>query len=243
MQVLHQRKDGVSITHMRTKAVSTHDCYVSGADVPNGASVHILFTDGHFTLARWNGYEGYIQNKHLRMEAKVKRADGGSQKTLLRSEKTTALTSFTGQGVANGTVVTLLEVDKKGFARVQDGSATGYIQTKHLISAVGAVVLPPSPPQPPVSPSPVAIGSGLDHNLLGIKNRAFWQSKGKKGLDASKLFEVVDKSGSEFLAVQAALTKTIPKAVVDKLERVENGFMHEAFHLQVYLPPFGLRRS
>jgi len=69
-------------------------------------------------------------------------------------------------------------------------------------------------------------------SLLGLaSSRQFWSSAGKEGLDAAKLFAV--KAGSvEHAEIVAEFAKTLPHAIVDKLERVENGYLQEGFQLQ-----------
>ena len=67
---------------------------------------------------------------------------------------------------------------------------------------------------------------------LGLTSmRERWASTDKKGLDASKLFTVAPAS-PEHCAVSAEFARTLPRATIDCLERVENGFLHESFQLQ-----------
>lgn len=58
--------------------------------------------------------------------------------------------------------------------------------------------------------------------------RVLWESADKKGLDKQKLF-LVQKGSNEFLEIQAHFAATLPQRRIVKLERVENGFQHEAF--------------
>ena len=76
--------------------------------------------------------------------------------------------------------------------------------------------------------------TAADHQLsmFGLESaRKFWASAGKKGLDDNKLFAVA--AGSvEHNAIATEFAKTMPHATIDKLERVENGYLHESFQLQ-----------
>lgn len=65
---------------------------------------------------------------------------------------------------------------------------------------------------------------------LGISSRANWQSFEKKGLDHRKLF-AIPQASTEFATVAAEFLRTLPGKAIVKLERVENGPQHEAFHL------------
>ena len=67
---------------------------------------------------------------------------------------------------------------------------------------------------------------------LGLTSaREHWASQGKEGLEATKLF-IVAPASVEHAAIAAEFAKTLPGATVDRLERVENGFLHESFELQ-----------
>lgn len=68
--------------------------------------------------------------------------------------------------------------------------------------------------------------------MFGLASaRKFWASAGKKGLDDNKLFAVA--AGSvEHNAIATEFAKTMPHATIDKLERVENGYLHDSFQLQ-----------
>ncbi len=61
-----------------------------------------------------------------------------------------------------------------------------------------------------------------------MDQRAHWQSTGKLGVDASKLFKVRPDT-DEYKTVGSAFASTMPNAVVDTIERVENGPQHELF--------------
>jgi hypothetical protein len=84
-------------------------------------------------------------------------------------------------------------------------------------------------------PDAQALRCSLDVELAAAKDeqnaRQNWVSSDKKGMDTAKLFEVVPSS-SEHAAIVAAFIATMPRATIDRLERVENGLLHESFQLQ-----------
>ena len=61
--------------------------------------------------------------------------------------------------------------------------------------------------------------------------RELWCSTNQRGMDKTKLF-MVDMDSDEFAAVAADFLKTLPAATIDRLDRIENGFLHESFQLQ-----------
>lgn len=69
-------------------------------------------------------------------------------------------------------------------------------------------------------------------SMFGLASaRKYWASAGKKGLEDNRLFTVA--AGSvEYNAIATEFAKTLPRATLDKLERVENGYLHEGFQLQ-----------
>jgi hypothetical protein len=67
-------------------------------------------------------------------------------------------------------------------------------------------------------------------NGFFFQGRELWQSAGRNGLDASKLFEVL-RGTPEHNQVTALLLETLPMKTVDRLERVENGALHEAYKM------------
>jgi len=64
-----------------------------------------------------------------------------------------------------------------------------------------------------------------------LLDREFWCSADKFGLEDQKLFPV-DDSTAESNEVASRFHLTMPQASIDRVERVENGFMHESFHQQ-----------
>ena len=62
-------------------------------------------------------------------------------------------------------------------------------------------------------------------------SRKFWASSEQKGLDGNKLFAVAPDS-NEYAAVVAQFMSTMSRATVDKLERIENGYLHESFEVK-----------
>lgn len=66
-----------------------------------------------------------------------------------------------------------------------------------------------------------------------MSDRKCWSSAGKRGLDDQKLF-AVDSSTPEYRAVASRFQQTLPNLVIDRIERVENGFLHEAFYQQLF---------
>ena len=69
-------------------------------------------------------------------------------------------------------------------------------------------------------------------SMFGLASeRKYWVSAGKKGLEDNKLFAVAARS-VEYHAIATEFAKTMPRATIDKLERVENGYLHEGFQLQ-----------
>ena len=66
---------------------------------------------------------------------------------------------------------------------------------------------------------------------LGLDMRKDWQSTGKKGEDANKLFAVANGS-PEFQAVSKAFQCTL-SVTIDTVERIENGFQQEQYALQL----------
>ena len=62
-------------------------------------------------------------------------------------------------------------------------------------------------------------------------SRKFWASSEQKGLDGDKLF-VVGSGSNEYAAVVAQFLQTMSGTTVDKLERIENGDMHESFEVK-----------
>ena len=61
--------------------------------------------------------------------------------------------------------------------------------------------------------------------------RELWCSTNQRGMDKTKLF-MVDTDSDEFAAVAADFLKTLPAATIDRLDRIENGILHESFQLQ-----------
>jgi poly [ADP-ribose] polymerase 7/11/12/13 len=78
----------------------------------------------------------------------------------------------------------------------------------------------------------------VDDALLAVTNPMFdplsdrehWMSTGQKGHNASKLFLVHPRT-EEYNAVTQLFLATMPGKTVDRLERVENGLMHEVFKM------------
>ena len=69
-------------------------------------------------------------------------------------------------------------------------------------------------------------------SLVGLSSaRQCWASVGRRGLDACKLFPVAPGS-HEHGVIAAAFNRTLAAATIDRVDRVENGYMHEAFSLQ-----------
>ena len=58
--------------------------------------------------------------------------------------------------------------------------------------------------------------------------RAHWSSAGGRGLDATKLFTVPAGTPEHTMRL-TEFKKTLPDMEVDTVERVENGYQHEAF--------------
>eukprot|EP00729_Bicosta_minor_P000055 gene55-18181_t len=65
---------------------------------------------------------------------------------------------------------------------------------------------------------------------LGITSRKNWQSWKRKGMDQQKLF-AISRDSTEYAAVAAEFLQTLPHKTIVRVERVENGPQHEAFHL------------
>ena len=63
-----------------------------------------------------------------------------------------------------------------------------------------------------------------------LEGRDHWESADAKGLDANTLFAVAP-GAPEFSDVASLFLATCPHRSVDKLERVENGRLHEVFKL------------
>ena len=61
--------------------------------------------------------------------------------------------------------------------------------------------------------------------------RQHWESTRQRGMDDVKVFPVAVAS-VEFNQVASLFNRTLPHAVIDKMERIENGVVHEAFCLQ-----------
>jgi poly [ADP-ribose] polymerase 7/11/12/13 len=64
--------------------------------------------------------------------------------------------------------------------------------------------------------------------MLGLDDRAKWQSKDRAGMDSQRLFSL-DSASDEFAMVSSAVLATMPYVTLDKVERVENGPQHELF--------------
>lgn len=80
-------------------------------------------------------------------------------------------------------------------------------------------------------PAAASGGGGAVATAQQIKGREHWASDGARGLDDEKLFTVAPDS-AEFQTVAARFAETLQTRDVDKIERVENGVLHEMFTLQ-----------
>jgi hypothetical protein len=65
---------------------------------------------------------------------------------------------------------------------------------------------------------------------LGLSSRMYWESTNQQGLDLKKLF-VVDVTSTEYATVAADFFCTMSSRTITRMERVENGPQHQAFHL------------
>lgn len=78
------------------------------------------------------------------------------------------------------------------------------------------------------------VANSLGAMSVFTSDRQHWVSKQQQGLDKDKLFAVdVSTQSDEFDAIAARFFQTMPDASIDRLERVENGYVHESFKLQV----------
>jgi len=85
-----------------------------------------------------------------------------------------------------------------------------------------------------LSAADAAESSVLSHmvQMLDLSTgRELWCSTSQRGMDKQKLF-MVDMDSHEFAAVAADFLKTLPEATIDRLDRIENGYLHESFQLQ-----------
>lgn len=85
-----------------------------------------------------------------------------------------------------------------------------------------------------LSVAEAAESSVLSHTveMLDLSTgRELWRSTSQRGMDKQKLF-MVDMDSHEFAAVAADFLKTLPVATIDRLDRIENGGVHESFQLQ-----------
>lgn len=82
-----------------------------------------------------------------------------------------------------------------------------------------------------------AFADDLAHRL-GLNQRVHWQSLGKRGRDTQLLFEVTTL---EHMMVEDMFGRTMPGIVVDKIQRVENGDLHECFGVRRRQCPVALR--
>lgn len=72
---------------------------------------------------------------------------------------------------------------------------------------------------------------------LGIAERANWASAGQQGAAAKTLFEL-DPAQSEAVAeeyrvIALEFSRELPFCIIDRIDRIENGAQHEAFHLKL----------
>lgn len=75
-----------------------------------------------------------------------------------------------------------------------------------------------------------ADGAGPAIAQAWLDHRKNWRSTDQNGVDDSKLFEV--PAGSpEFNGVAAEFARTLPYYTIDRLDRVENGYVQEAFEI------------
>ena len=64
--------------------------------------------------------------------------------------------------------------------------------------------------------------------LLGLDARKNWQSKGKAGMDAKRMFEL-SSSSDEYKAIQSEFFSTMQHVEIDTIHRIENGSQHELY--------------
>ena len=85
----------------------------------------------------------------------------------------------------------------------------------------------------PSGAAQAGVANSLGAMSVFTSDRQHWVSKQQQGLEKDKLFAVdVSTQSDEFDAIAARFFQTMPDASIDRLERVENGYVHESFKLQ-----------